>query len=160
MVFANMKKQSGFTLIELIVVIVILGILSVTALPKFINLQNDARVAAMNGLKSALESASSLTYAKAKVKGLGDSFDETLPSGIRIRYGYPFATQQNLKLVLDFNEDDWKVTGSDPTITFTRAKDTENLTTSEILSDSVCKLNYTRANKGERPSLEISGCTD
>ncbi|MGL4893853.1 MAG: type II secretion system protein, partial [Shewanella sp.] len=45
-----MKKQQGFTLIELVVVIIILGILAVTAAPKFINLQGDARVSALNGL--------------------------------------------------------------------------------------------------------------
>lgn len=153
-----MKKQSGFTLIELVVVIVILGVLSVIALPKFINLQDDAREAAMNGLKSSLESASTLTNYQSIIEGLGDSFDETLASGVRIRYGYPFATQTNLKLVLDLNEDDWNLTGSNPAITFTLARDTDNMTVSEISSNSVCKLIYTRANKGERPALTISGC--
>ncbi len=40
-----MKKQAGFTLIELVVIIIILGILAVIAAPQFINLQSDARVA-------------------------------------------------------------------------------------------------------------------
>jgi len=96
-----MKKQSGFTLIELVIVIIILGILAATVLPKFINLQGDARQAVMNGLKSSLETASTFTYTKAIIEGVGNSFDETLSSGIRIRYGYPYATQENLKLVLD-----------------------------------------------------------
>ncbi|MBM7073074.1 prepilin-type N-terminal cleavage/methylation domain-containing protein [Shewanella sp. 202IG2-18] len=42
-----MQKQQGFTLIELVVVIIILGILAVTAAPKFINLQSDARKSAL-----------------------------------------------------------------------------------------------------------------
>lgn len=46
-----MRKSNGFTLIELIVVIVILGILAVSAAPKFIDLQSDARAAVVNGLK-------------------------------------------------------------------------------------------------------------
>ena len=45
-----MKNQAGFTLIELVIVIIILGILAVTAAPKFLNLQDDARLAAANGV--------------------------------------------------------------------------------------------------------------
>jgi MSHA pilin protein MshA len=65
-----MKRQSGFTLIELVVVIVILGILAATAAPKFMNLQGDARISALSGLKGAVKSAVSMTYSKAILKGV------------------------------------------------------------------------------------------
>ena len=58
------KKQKGFTIIELVVVIVILGILAAVAFPKFQDLSGDAKTAVVNGGKSALLSAAVITFAK------------------------------------------------------------------------------------------------
>jgi MSHA pilin protein MshA len=56
-------KQAGFTLIELVIVIVILGILAVMAIPKFINLSTDAQAASTNGVAAALSSGNAINYA-------------------------------------------------------------------------------------------------
>lgn len=58
-------QQKGFTLIELIIVIVVLGILAVTAAPQFFNFSSDARASTVKGMEGSVKAASALVYAKA-----------------------------------------------------------------------------------------------
>jgi MSHA pilin protein MshA len=77
----NLRKQTGFTLIELIVVIVILGILAATALPRFINLGGDARFASVNGVAGGLRSAVALVQARYLATGTLTATTVTMADG-------------------------------------------------------------------------------
>ena len=97
-----MRKQAGFTLIELVVVIVILGILAATAAPKFIDLTSDARSSVVEALQGTLKSARDMGHAKALIEGETGNADISIAGEtIGLVEGWPSAEDINLLIDID-----------------------------------------------------------
>lgn len=99
-------QQRGFTLIELIIVIVILGILAVTAAPRFIDLSSDANRSVLRGVQAAIQSGAQLVYARSAIAG-EQANENTATSGdttqvdvngqpVETNYGYPDADEASI----------------------------------------------------------------
>ncbi|WP_076414107.1 prepilin-type N-terminal cleavage/methylation domain-containing protein [Shewanella sp. UCD-KL12] len=94
----NSLKQKGFTLIELVIVIIILGILAVTAAPKFINLQSDAKISTVQGIKGAIKSSLDLAHSRAAIDGVEKDDRSVIDyngEDIEMKLGYPEAFGEN-----------------------------------------------------------------
>ena len=158
-----MRNQKGFTLIELIIVIVVLGILAVTAAPQFFNFSGDARTSTVKGLKGNIQGAYQTVYAKAAVEGsLGAS--DTVES-IETVYGYPAATANGIVKAASLSSNDWVIIDSttttgvdtapaDGTIVIS-AQDVDNSSTdfSDLAAATGCFVSYTNATSADQPPV-------
>src|SRR5262249_15436120 len=90
----------GFTLVELVVVITILGILAAFAVPRFLQLDSQARVAAVQGLAGSVRSASALTHSLYLANGGGSVTMDRLATPIAMTFGYPSATATGIVATL------------------------------------------------------------
>ena len=137
-----MKRQGGFTLIELVVVIVILGILAVTAAPRFLNLQGDARASSLQGLKGAMSGAAGIAYGKAAIKGVESKVSASV-DGIAVVYGYPKATLDGIGLAVEGLKTDWTNSVSGATLVSTFQVDTVTNAASIVATN--CYVQYNQA---------------
>lgn len=127
-----MKRSAGFTLIELVIVIVILGILGAVAAPKLFNLQGDAYGANLNAMKSSISTAATMANAKAQIQGVQNTSTGTDAvvvkgyDGINFTGGYPDATVESgiLQTLEGFEKDRYSLSTKE-VVTATEAADYE-----------------------------------
>ncbi|EDP59270.1 type II secretion system protein [Vibrio sp. AND4] len=180
-----MKRKSGFTLINLVAVIVFVSILAVTAAPRFLNIQDDAREAHLEGMKGAIASGLGMGYRKMVADGLAEyryvsnmnsdsSETPTIPAmslpfpGCEIngskhcafRYGYADADESSLSILVpelsaQHGKSDWHIESNKNELT------TYIYARDDERSDSTqCTIKYTPpANLGDGYTLEILPCS-
>ena len=130
----NSGKRDGFTLIELIIVIVILGILAATLAPKFVNLQKDAKISVVKALSGSIKTAMQVVRAKWLMLDNQSIDNVTLEDGSIVKvyaygnpstssryttvYGYPELSSDGLPKALDYDDKKFSVDGNGRSIRF------------------------------------------
>ncbi len=161
----NRNKQQGFTLIELIVVIVILGILAVTAAPKFMSFAGDATKGALEGIQGSIRGSMNMANAKAVVNGKEKVAASTAIGGVTMVYGYPDALATGIITGAGI---DGAETATKDFIYFLGTKKVTIAQTSEVTPsdpivvtdlEAVCHLVYTEAADADtKATIVLTNC--
>ena len=151
--------SGGFTLIELIIVIVILGVLAAVALPRFTNLQGDARAAKANALAGSVRAAAALAKSTALVQGVSCAAAtgaNVLLEGQAISLAYCAPTGDAAGIALAAN-----LSAANDGITISHAAGVTTVTILGASTSANCRLTYaapTTADAAPVVAVDVSAC--
>ncbi len=161
-------KKEGFTLIELVIVIVILGILAAVAVPKFAGLTKEAKVSSVKGFTGSLRAAANIVHGKWLAQDNSSLDNITLEDGSEIEIcagsnvgngcnnsaikGYPIATEDGIVKAVDFDNKTFTIDASGNVVHFYYKG------TSDESGNCYVKYDYNQSDKGPKITYKTTGC--
>jgi len=156
-------RQTGFTLVELVIVILILGILSAVALPKFLDISSNARAAKLDAVFGAVRAASEIVHASALVNGVATTASGSTVAvegaTINLVYGYPEGTVAVTGIVNAAGMD--TTASNNDKLTLSAATGVVTIQVQGAATPATCQVVYTAASSATTPPTIVKtagGC--
>ncbi|MEM9102528.1 MAG: prepilin-type N-terminal cleavage/methylation domain-containing protein [Pseudomonadota bacterium] len=146
--FQAAKEPKGFTLVELIIVITVLSILAMFAVPQWVSLQNHARAAVMEGIKTAMTASANFVYAKSLIEEQEFySSGKVIVNGNAIDTVYGFPAEHEILGLIELVHEKFDITTNRGIVAY-----------KGVSTPKLCQVDYNPpVRPGDQPTIHMSG---